>query len=302
MQLRKMMLMLTALGAMSGFVAGCGDDGEGAGTTCSSSTDCAGTEICHPEAGVCIATCESGSDCPDTAKNCEALGGTSADADKKVCKCTTDVLCNGGTDSESTDLVCSTLDEVCVTKCTSDSDCGTDRVCNTGSGQCELDDTTGGTCSGEGRSTCTYGQICTSGACAAPPAPTCQNYTNFPNKTTELGTTGPIIFKTEFVSAQTDSFCAASAPKRLRIRVSAYSNTPFPQSSTELSSFFYVLTAGNAQNATVSSSSGNYTVTGTNRDRADIIVSLCVAAGTTSNSAGFYFKNGNFACSQTTFP
>ncbi|MCY1021689.1 hypothetical protein [Pyxidicoccus sp. MSG2] len=294
MQLRKMMLVLTALGAMSGFMVGCGDE-EGTSNTCTTNDDCAGTEICHPTAGVCVTTCESGSDCPDTAKTCAPLGGTGADAATKICQCSTDVLCNGGTGSDSTDMVCSDLDNVCVTKCTADSDCSGDRTCNTGSGQCEEGDTTGDTCTGEGLSTCTYGEICTNSVCAAPPTPTCQNYTSFPNKA-DLGTTGPIIFKTELVSAQTDSFCAASAPKRLRIRVSAYSNTAFPQTSAELSKFFYVQTDGGRQNAPISSSSGNYTVTGTNRDRADIIVSLCVGATSTTNSAGFYFSGGNFAC------
>jgi hypothetical protein len=301
MQLRKMMLVLTALGAMSGFMVGCGDE-EGTSNTCSTNDDCAGTEICHPTAGVCVTTCESGSDCPDTAKTCAPLGGTGADAATKICQCSTDVLCNGGTDSDSTDKVCSDLDNVCVTKCTADSDCSGDRTCNTGSGQCEEGDTTGDTCTGEGLSTCTYGEICTSSVCAAPPTPTCENYTNFPNKS-DLGTTGPIIYKTEFVSAQTDTnFCTgASNPKRLRIRVSAYSNTPFPQTSAEVSQFFYVQTTGGTLNASISSSSGNYTVSGTNRDNAVIIVNLCVAAASTTNSAGYYFKGGNFACLQSSY-
>jgi Cys-rich repeat protein len=298
MQLRKMMLVLSALGAMSGFMAGCGDD-DNTSATCSTNDDCAGTEICHPDAGVCVTTCEESTDCPDSAKTCAPIG-VGTEPTQRICQCSTDQLCNGGADAESTDSVCSDLDNVCVPKCSSDDDCATGRVCNTGSGQCEEDDTTGGTCSGEGRSTCSYGQICTNSTCAAPPAPTCQNYTAFPNKG-DLGTTGPIIFKTELVSAQTDSFCASSAPKRLRIRVSAYSNTPFPQTSGELSQFFYVQTEGGRQNAPISNSSGNYTVTGANRDRADIIVSLCVAANSTRNSAGFYFSGGNFACQESTY-
>lgn len=301
MQLRKMMLVLTALGAMSGLMAGCGDD-ETSSTTCTSNDQCSGTEICHPTAGVCVATCESGSDCPDTAKTCAPLGGTSSEANTKICQCSTDVLCNGGTGSDSTNLVCSNLDNVCVTKCTADSDCTGTRTCNTGTGQCEEGDTTGNTCSGEGLSTCSYGQICSNSTCAAPPTPTCENYTNFPNKS-DLGTTGPIIYKIEFVSAQTDTnFCTgASNPKRLRIRVSAYSNTPFPQTSAEVSQFFYVQTTGGKLNASISSSSGNYIVSGTNRDNAVIIVNLCVAANSTTNSAGYYFTGGNFACLQSNY-
>ncbi|QDF06344.1 hypothetical protein BHS04_24545 [Myxococcus xanthus] len=296
MQLRKMMLVLTALGAMSGLMAGCGDDSTSPGA-CTSNDECGESEICHPTAQVCVQTCNSGSDCPSTAKTCAPLGGTSTTS---ICQCSTDVLCNGGTDSESTGLVCSDLDNVCVTACTSNAECTGDRTCNVSTGQCEEGDTQPTSCSGEGRSTCAHGQICSSGTCSAPPAPTCQNYTAFPNKA-DLGTTGPIIYKVETVGAATDSFCDPSVPKRLRVRVSAYSSTPFPARSQDLSDFFYVVTTGGRSNATVSSSSGNYTVSGANNDQAQIIVSLCVAASSTTNSAGFYFKDGNFACHQSNY-
>ncbi|WP_237081438.1 hypothetical protein [Myxococcus xanthus] len=296
MQLRKMMLVLTALGAMSGLMAGCGDDSTSPGA-CTSNDECGESEICHPTAQVCVQTCNSGSDCPSTAKTCAPLGGTSTTS---ICQCSTDVLCNGGTDSESTGLVCSDLDNVCVTACTSNAECTGDRTCNVSTGQCEEGDTQPTSCSGEGRSTCAHGLICSSGTCSEPPAPTCQNYTAFPNKA-DLGTTGPIIYKVETVGAATDSFCDPSVPKRLRVRVSAYSSTPFPARSQDLSDFFYVVTTGGRSNATVSSSSGNYTVSGANNDQAQIIVSLCVAASSTTNSAGFYFKDGNFACHQSNY-
>jgi hypothetical protein len=304
MQLRKMMLVLTALGAMSGLMAGCGDDGGDGPTTCVSNDECAAdTEICHPTAGVCVQTCNSGADCPDTAKTCAPLGGSGPSANTNICQCSTDVLCNGGADAETSDLVCSNLDNVCVTKCASDADCGTGRVCNEGSGQCEEDNTTGGTCTGEGRSTCTYGQVCTNNTCSALPAPACENYQNFPNKSV-LGTTGPILFKAETVGAATDTnFCPAGQPKRVRIRLSAYSNTPFPQTKDELNGLFYVRVAGTQLSgpSIISSSAGNYTVTGTNRDRADIIINLCVESTSTTTSTGFYFTNGNFLCFQSTY-
>lgn len=299
MQLRKMMLVLTALGAMSGLMAGCGDDTTSPGA-CSSNDECGESEICHPTAQVCVQTCNSGSDCPSTAKTCAPLGVAGPNATTNICQCSTDVLCNGGTDSESTGLVCSHLDNVCVTACTSNAECTGDRTCNVTTGQCEEGDTQPTSCSGEGRSTCAHGQICSSGTCSAPPAPTCQNYKEFPNKA-DLGTTGPIIYKVETVGAATDTFCDPSVPKRLRVRVSAYSSTPFPGRSQDLSDFFYVVTTGGRSNATVSSSSGNYTVSGANNDQAQIIVSLCVAASSTTNSAGFYFKDGNFACHQSNY-
>lgn len=304
MQLRKMMLVLTALGAMSGLMAGCGDD-EGGTTTCVSNDDCAAdTELCHPTAGVCVQTCESAADCPDSAKTCAPLGGTGPSATTNICKCSTDVLCNGGADAETSDLVCSELDDVCVTKCASDDDCGTGRTCNEGSGQCEAGGPGPGptTCSGEGRSTCTYGQVCTNSTCSALPAPACDNYQNFSNKS-ELGTTGPIIFRAEVVGAAIDNnFCGSgSTPKRVRVRLSAYSNTPFPQTSAELNGLFYVITNGTRSNASISSSSGNYTVTGTNRDRADIIVNFCRESTSTTTSTGYYFTGGNFLCFQANY-
>jgi hypothetical protein len=352
MQLRKMMLVLTALGAVSSFLAGCGDDEETDPSTCTSNVDCAGTELCHPTAGVCVpkcvsdagcgegrqcdkgtgqceerpplvdicthnddcaatelchptagvcvTTCASSAECPESAKTCAPLGGTGPDAYTNICQCSTDVLCNGGPGSDSTDLACSNLDNVCVPKCVSDADCGEGRECDEGTGQCEESNTTGDTCSGEGRSTCTYGQRCTNSTCAAPPTPTCDNYTNFPQKS-DLGTTGPILFKAEIVSAAIDSGCGASLPKRVRIRLSAYSNTPFPQTSAELGNFFYVMVNGSRTNPVINSASGNYTVTGTNRDRADIIVNICRESNSTTTSTGFYFTGGNFLCFQANY-
>ncbi|MFP2907329.1 hypothetical protein ACLESD_20240 [Pyxidicoccus sp. 3LFB2] len=298
MQLRKMMLMLTALGAMSGFMVGCGDDAEGS-ATCTTNDDCGEGEICHPTSDVCVQTCSSAADCPDTAKTCAPLGGAGPDAQTSICKCSTDQFCNGGPDSESTDLVCN-ADQVCVTRCTADADC-TSGACNEGTGKCEGGGTNpGGSCTGEGRSTCAYGQICTNGACAAPPTPACENYTNFNNKD-DLGTTGSIIYKTELLSAETDSFCAPSIPKRLRIRISAYSSTPFPERQADLNGFFYVLVNGTPTSPVISSSAGNYVRSGTNNTQAQIIVSICREATSTTTSTGFYFTDGNFACFQANY-
>jgi Cys-rich repeat protein len=298
MQLRKMMVMLAAVGAVGLMLNGCGDD-ETTTTTCTQTSDCTGTEICHPTAKVCVATCSSASDCPDTSKNCAALGGTGADASTKVCQCQTNSLCNGG-DAAGT-LVCSDLDKQCVNKCTTDTDCGSGRTCDTGTGQCKAGGTTGGTCSGEGQTTCSYGSACYSGTCSAPPTPACENYQNFSNKS-ELGTTGPIIFKVATASSTTDTtFCGTTSPKRVKITISAYSGTPFPATAAELNGFFYVLVNGNKVAPSISSSSGNYTVTGTNRERADIVANLCVSSTSTTTSLGYYFTGGNFYCFQSTY-
>jgi hypothetical protein len=146
MTFTKMKLMLAAV-AVAGLAA-C-DPGTTAPLTCSSNTDCdAATEICHPDAKLCVQTCEAAADCSTSQRNCAALGGTSADKDKKICKCQTDALCNS---DGQTDQVCNTAYELCQTKCTANTDCPTGYACETTSGQCRVSApacTTDATCTG----------------------------------------------------------------------------------------------------------------------------------------------------------
>jgi hypothetical protein len=183
--------------------------------------------------------------------------------------------------------------------CTTDANCASGQVCSNGT--CVA---ASATCSGEGKSTCAYGQFCSTNTCAAVPAPTCENYQNFAGKTTELGNTGPIIFKAVTTSAAVDSFCGTGTNrKRVKVTVSAYSNTPFPQTKDELNGLFYVQVAGTKLDGsdTISSSAGNYTVTGTNRERADFIMNFCVAETSSTLSIGAYFTGGNFFCYQSNY-
>ncbi|ATB32430.1 hypothetical protein [Melittangium boletus] len=302
MQLRKMTLMFAALSAVSLMMA-C--DGGGRDTlACASDTDCLESEICHPQAGVCVQTCSSAADCPDSAKTCDPLSGTS----NSICKCKTDELCQGDTRlSDASGLSCSTTYSVCTdqtaTKCTSNAQCAANQTCNTTTGACEDRPAEGAACSGQGQTTCAYGQFCSSSKCAAVPAPTCQNYTNFTRRS-ELGTTGPIIFNASVVSAATDSFCGSGTnTKRVKVNVSAYSSTPFPQTKNELNGLFYVQVAGTRLDGadTISSSAGNYTVTGSNRERADFVMSFCVAPSSDTLSLGVYFTGGNFFCYQADY-
>ncbi|WP_254627373.1 hypothetical protein [Myxococcus sp. CA040A] len=302
MQLRKMMLVLTALGAMSGLMAGCGDDDTG-GQGCTSNDDCAGTEICHPSAGVCVTTCESGSDCPDTAKTCAPLGGTSTQANTRICQCSTDVLCNGGTDSESTDLVCSDLDTVCVPKCDSNDDCGTGRVCDTASGQCEEDDTTGGTCTGTGQSSCQYGQFCSSGTCTEVPAPTCANFTPAQGGKQPVWTisdTGPIIYDITRTSWGTDSFCATgltTVKARVRAYQPATGTATFPAQVSGLPGLFYVRVNGSQLDGIQTIRPSEYSTSNGGKN-ADFTMNFCVDSASTTLSIGLYFTDGNEICAQ----
>ncbi|MBN8227291.1 hypothetical protein JYK02_07175 [Corallococcus macrosporus] len=294
MQLRKMMVMLAALSSMSLALTACGDDATTA-ETCTSDTDCS-SGFCNTAAGVCMDTCESGSDCPDTEKNCAPLAGSANTA--KVCQCQTNQLCN---EDDSTSLVCGTVSKRCEEPgstpagCTKDADCAAGNTCNTTTGQCSPAATT---CTGEGKATCAYGSACYSGTCSAPPAPTCENYQNFSNKAA-LGTTGPIIFKVATGTATTDTaFCGNTSTKRVKITVSAYSDTAWPATSAGLNGFLYVLVNGSTQSPSISSSAGNYTVSG---NRADIVVNICVLPSSNTTSLGYYFTGGNFACHQANY-
>ncbi len=174
MQIRKMTLMLAALGALSMTLTGCPEGDGRESLTCTDNAGCLENEICHPTAKVCVQTCTAGADCPDSSKTCEAIGGTSDQSAQMICKCSTDALCQ--TDeriSDASTLTCSTTSKVCVPPgttpaCTTNADCTGGQVCDTATGTCKAP-TTGATCSGEGKSTCNYGEFCSSSTCAAVP-------------------------------------------------------------------------------------------------------------------------------------
>lgn len=264
--------------------------------TCMDSVDCLASELCHPTAKVCVQTCVSGADCPDSAKTCDVLSGTDS---RKVCKCSTDALCNA--DSGTSELVCSIPDALCTPKCTEDAACGAEHVCDTATGHCKVWGGTGAPCTGEGQSSCDYGtHYCTFNTCTGLPTPTCMNYTNFANKDL-LGTTGPILYGARQVSVTTDTdICGTTTPTRFRMALSAYSSVPFPSTQEGVSGFFRVKTDGVPSNGTSYMLSGDYTRSAEDPKRAEFVVNLCAGPDATTLSTGFYFVNGNFLCAQIT--
>ncbi|WP_426730467.1 hypothetical protein [Myxococcus faecalis] len=302
MQLRKMMLVLSALGAMSGLMAGCGDD-DPSGTTCSGNDDCAENEICHPDASVCVLTCTTSNDCPASAKTCAELGGTSSQSDTLICQCSTDALCNGGSDGTSSNLVCSNLDNVCVPACDSNDDCGSGRVCDTASGQCEEDDTGPTTCSGEGQSTCLYGDYCSSSTCTAVPAPTCANFDpaqGGKQPVWTISSSGPIIFSITKQSwaPDTNSMPWCGAADTVKVQVKAYqpanSNNRFPDQRSGLQNLLYVKVNGTEENGVNLIRPSEY-ATSQNGKVATFTMNFCPGAINTL-SIGLYFRDGNEIC------
>ncbi|RKH48046.1 hypothetical protein [Corallococcus sicarius] len=293
MQLRKMMVMLAAVSTMSLALTACGDDAT-TPETCSSDTDCA-SGFCNTAASVCMETCESASDCPDTEKECAPLAGATNTA--KVCQCKTNQLCN---EDDSTSLVCGTVSKRCetpgtTTGCTTDTECGTGNTCDTATGQCKPAATT---CSGDGKSTCAYGSACYSGTCSAPPAPTCSNLQGKPAASFDPATgTGYVIYnvtKEIFGTA-----CGTDTTSQtVKARVSFYSkNADLPTSKEGLNGFFYVRTNGSELNG-VPLSNG-YQRSADARS-ASLSVNLCTAAGDSQIVLGFYFTGGNGYCATLT--
>jgi hypothetical protein len=130
----------TDAGLVDGGNGGNGGSGDGGNTAsrigvpCATTTDCLAKELCHPVARVCVQTCQSGSDCPEQAKRCGPLGGTSPEAATTICQCFMNELCRF-TEPNST-LVCSSTFTVCMPACGGAQACPSGYTCEQSSGQC----------------------------------------------------------------------------------------------------------------------------------------------------------------------
>ncbi|GMU00193.1 hypothetical protein KH5H1_43120 [Corallococcus caeni] len=299
MQLRKMMVMLAALSSMSLALTACGDDATTA-ETCTSDTDCS-SNFCNTAAGVCMDTCESGSDCPDAEKNCAPLAG--ATNTQKVCQCQTNQLCNS---DDSTSLVCGTVSKRCEepgsnTGCTKDADCAAGNTCNTTTGVCSPAATT---CSGEGQAACAYGSYCSGTTCTAVPAPTCENFDPAKGGKTPVwnasSSTGPIIYSIKKLTWGADvvspAFCASGDTLRAEVKAYAKNTGTFPAQKSNLQGLFYVTVNGNQQDGAGLIRPSGYTPSADGKS-ATMIMNFCPGAISTI-SLGLYFTGGNEICSQ----
>jgi hypothetical protein len=220
---------------------------------------------------------------------------------RQVCQCATDTLCNS---EGTTDLVCSSLDKVCTPKCTSDASCGTGRTCDTATGQCKAGST--GACTGEGQTTCTYGQFCSVGTCTAVPAPTCANFTPSQGGKQPVWTTsstGAIIFDVTQVSFANDSFCSGGAGDvTAKARVKAYlSSGTFPAAKDDLPNLLYVRVNGTEVSGKSLIRPSEYSVSADSKT-ATFTMNFCPGASATTLSIGLYFVGGNEVCAQFTKP
>jgi hypothetical protein len=333
MEFKKVALAFVAAFAAGFVFTGCTGDVSGFGTlhtTCTSNATCGDDEICHPTSKVCVRTCTGNASCPGSAPTCRDVGATgSADAGtQKVCGCSA-TSCNNGRGEDDPELICSTLDEVCVQKCTSNAACGTGRTCNTTSGQCEVETPQGAqctfgqcqanevcqyaanaavgncaaapSCTGTGQSTCAYGQFCNaSGKCQdVPTTQGCENFDAHPSLPTWQPTTGtgPIIYRHEKLSFGTEAsspFCASTAPVNAKTRVHVYrTEGTWPTDKTAIQGFFYVRVNGTQTDATQLVRPSGYVVNGQN---ATFDVNFCLPSGATTIQFGLYFTNGNEYC------
>jgi hypothetical protein len=309
MQLRNVAFaaVLSAVGFMS---VACGEEEttEPTSLTCTTDANCvAGSEICHPDAKVCVQTCTQGSECPSSSGTCGPISETDT---RTVCQCSTNAGCN--TDREVADLICSLETAVCVPRCTSDAACGTGATCNTTTGECE--GTTGGgqpegaTCSGEGRTTCSYGDFCSTSTCTAAPvaATDCENFPAGSRPAWDPATaSGPVIYSVDFESYQANyQFCQASAPDAFIVSVRAYrTDVDWPSRRSGLQGFFYVNTGARqfdilAEGLLVPNTGYNRSTT--NQKNAEFQVYLCRPANSNTIQPGFYFTGGNPVCSNIT--
>lgn len=173
----KMSMWLSAAIA-AGFAVGvgCGPT-EPMVTSCTSDSQCAASEACHPLTKKCVPGCTSGSDCPASAKTCATLGGSSGGdggtTSRSFCQCSTDAICAMSTAGN----VCDPSTKLCGAKCTADSACPTGYKCDTATGYCGTSSVmdagvdAGVACTPGAAPTCSGSSICdpTTAKCIAPP-------------------------------------------------------------------------------------------------------------------------------------
>jgi hypothetical protein len=295
-------LMTAALAAAAFGVVlfmGCGEEGGGGRTACTTDASCMTGELCHPTAKVCVKTCDAGADCPREEPTCDTMTGASG----KFCQCSTTALCAGGADPAA---ICSSSDKICEAKCTADTDCG-GRTCNTTTGVCEESTgTLGKSCSTATTQPdiCDNGQFCsgTTPVCTAVPAPTCMNFTGGSHSTTPWTATNvaPVIYDVSKVSFQTDTtFCGTGTnTKRVKVHVKAYSKSGQFATGSGIESQVHYVRSDGTEGPTTSTTQA--VTVSTDKKNAEFDMNFCVAGTLTQFTGGLHFYvnsvTGNLYC------
>lgn len=306
MQFQKLMTAALAAAAFGVLLfLGCGEEGGGGRTACTTDASCATGELCHPLAKVCVKTCDAAADCPSEEKTCDTMTGASG----KFCQCSTTALCGGGVGSTT---VCSSTDKICETKCGSDADCG-GRTCNTTTGECEeATGTLGKACSVSTATPqptiCDNGQYCSSDAspvCAAVPAPTCMNFTGGSHTTSPWTATNvsPVIYDVSKVSFATDTtFCGTGTnQKRAKIHVKAYSKAaqfPTATGGAAMETILHYVRSDGSEGPTTSTIQN--VNTSADQKTTEFDMNFCVNSTLTQFTGGLHFYvnsvTGNLYC------
>ena len=309
------------------FAMGCGgtptpDAGPG---FCSSDTQCGSTEVCHPVLKTCVRSCTGSSTCPSEAKTCAKYDGTAATtASPGFCQCSTDALCSNVVAGN----ICSTATKQCRGKCVGVGGCPANYTCNETSGQCVGGATDGGTDAGvDAGVTTDGGTVCTlnnpqpdtcgyANACGAPVnlVSHCQAAVNdsCANITAAIGasnytvwnpatSSGPVIY-TGTDDPDVAAGCPGGTDVPFTTTLYAYAGTTdFTPTITAAVPLSYFTSTGakrpinGVQVGTTSNAWSHYTMSN-NGKNAEIKMTLCAPAGTTTLTAGFAFSGGNAFC------
>lgn len=181
-QMKWLMLSLGLVFAASVGMVACGDDDK---TECTSNDDCDEAEVCVTATGLCEERCDGDSDCEGDGQRCSngcetrdnfcfvpcetdgdcaegfacntAFCGSSGDG---LCEKVIPTSCTDDSECDTDTQVCDVANEVCVAKCSENTECGIGQVCNTHTLICQP---VGASCNEN--TDCGVGETCENGAC-----------------------------------------------------------------------------------------------------------------------------------------
>jgi hypothetical protein len=316
-------LWLTAAAAIAFAISGCGEMNPGTDSgsnTCTSDTSCGAGKACHPVLKECQKTCTGATDCPSQEKTCKAINASTA----LFCTCSTDPFCAAAVPGN----ICNAVTQQCSSKCTTTS-CPTAYTCNATSGQCIANaptdgGTDGGTDAGMNMDAgvactstnfepdvCGYAKVCyANNLCDTAADDRCANITAAIAATNytawnPASSTGPVIYN---VTDDTDvaAGCTGVGDVAFTTTVYAYSGTTlFDTNITAAIQLAYYTSLGakrpinGVQVGNVSNAWSHYTVSNGGKN-AEMKMTLCAPAGTTTLTTGFAYSVGNAYCADQT--